>query len=362
MPILPSVGDHVDKSHFASEGKSRKLLHCRLDSSAASVSVMPARSLACAAGLPGSLPCPCRTTKGRLLVCGQVEDERHGPGESDEGKSANPAPGIPDPMQVSSHLPVSGAVSAPPIIPAEQGDRIDLPDTEALTLNRHVIAKASKKFPLPFYPAARPDSRPTVAPLMLFGRDRKRVLQTLLGAACSKPCAAVSGNGKTRPRQHRVATSNADRNGQAAPNGLSHDVPVEDPAIPSVVALQEFRDGVAFLVPVGATAMGFATPSVKAARSPYGPARAKNLSPSRCRTTPPIAGPHCIAWCRARLSTRREAREQETYEKGGSSAGMALCRRRPGSTHCEPVRRRNMRPCEVVTPCHPRQTCQSDAC
>ena len=106
-------------------------------------------------------------------------------------------------MQVSSHLPVSGAVSAPPIVPAEQGDRIDLPDTEALTLNRHVIAKASKKFPLPFYPAARPDSRPTVAPLMLFGRDRKRVLQTLLGApaaftglspACSEPSSEVTTN------------------------------------------------------------------------------------------------------------------------------------------------------------------------
>ena len=173
---------------------------------------------------------------------------------------------------------------------------------------------------------------------------------------------ALSGNGTTKPCPLRVATSGAGHNGQDDPNRRSHDVPIEGSAIPSVIALQEFRNGVAFPVPVGATARGCATPSGDTARSPYGPAKVRSFSPHRCQAVLSIPGPHCIAWRQARLSALRMAREQETGEKGESSAGTALCRRRPGSTHCAPFRCWRTRPCEVVTTCHPRQTCQSGAC
>ena len=320
-------------------------------------------------GLPGSMQFRCRAKKGRLRFHGHVEDERHGLSESPEGTSANPASCIPDPAQIGSHSPMSGTAAAPPIIPAEQGDRIGLPDTEALALNRHVIAKAWNELPLPFYPTARttsgrdwlrrchsygtgsdsskfslallPRSAGFALPVRSHRAKRRRTGRSRCGAmpmtrpasrgccpfceslagafapgtffmpeptpahavhvrrtprcaVSAKPCAAVSGNGKTGPCPHRVATSNAGCNGQDNANRLSRDVPVEGPSMPSVIALQEFRNGVAFPAPVGATAGGCATPYCNAFRSPYGPDKVKSFSPNRCQTTPPIPGPRCI--------------------------------------------------------------------
>lgn len=61
--------------------------------------------------------------------------------------------------------------------------------------------------------------------------------------------------------------------------------------------------------------------------------------------------------CRA--SARQENKKlPREMEPALARPGAAVA---PGSTHCAPFRCRRMRPCEVVTTCHPRQTCQSGA-